>query len=70
MSGNGDGVPAIRLDGPQATAADAYRHAADMAAAIAARARRRWPLEPLVYVRVEEVEHLAAGLAARAEETA
>ena len=54
-------------DGPQATAAEAYRHAADLTGAVAARARRRWSTDP-VYVRVEEVEQLAAGLAARADE--
>lgn len=57
-------------DGPQDTAAAAYRHGADLAAAIAAKSRNQQLTAGSgpVFVRVEYVEHLAAGLAARAEE--
>lgn len=54
-------------DGPQHTAADAYQHGADLTAALATRVREYAPAQ-FPWVRVEYVEHLAAGLAARAEE--
>jgi hypothetical protein len=53
------------------TAAGAYEHAARLADLVALRARREasWTPEQ-VWVRVERVEHLVAGLRARAQEAA
>ena len=55
------------LDGPQHTAADAYQHAADLAAAIAEKATHALGDGIPRWVRAEYVDHLAAELAECAE---
>jgi hypothetical protein len=56
-------------DGPQATIADAYQHAAHMLTAIATSARllTHTPAGP-IYIHVERIDQLAAALADRAEQ--
>ena len=52
--------------GAETTAAAAYQHAADMAAALRTKAKEAGPYE---WIRVEYIEHLADELAALAKET-